>query len=539
MKNFIKKPRTNKTLTVLILFFFLGINLIEAQVVESRSDRLRKLYFENIRTNPLNKNRVWLMAHRGLWDEKSPESSVEAFAKAVKLKFEIVELDVVFSDSYTYEEKNGVFQCIPIIDPITKVKRSTTEKIHRAIIFTHDANNDRQRGEGNEVGFGLYRYADKLKGRNTPVNIGQNTYGMVMLQKLVPYNQTNANVIMCQNEGNGGKVDDNSAPILLALDGNDTKNRLITYNPAVPIKISGNRKAESDDPFNKQMVAFVNTVKDKVLINIDKLKRDEDFAAVVKLMREAGLLEQCIFKTKGVESLENIYSLFKQELLLTDRVLFTPTFTEFDMDISRNKTGQPLDRNGEVIPKNSNISPICIEESARLTEMIKRWNNINLPDGDNLKIARVTLDKNKQINNSIYVQVRKIVTPSVKQQYSYQKTPIAIAGAEVIFTKDGTEVNKTNSFLTELAKIIFNQGKRVVQFGALPESKKGAWTGGQAKWVGEGKYSKSNFWEFIYDNSSLNNGGTSTFYADVYVGDRPIEFKGYLNSMGYNMKPIE
>jgi len=138
MKNLMKSI----CLTLLICMFS---NLNYAQIndlskCKTRADSLRFYYL-----NPLhawNKDRIWIMAHRGVWDEINPESSFGAFKNAVDYGFEILELDVRFSAFYRVENNKQILD-----------KNGT----NREIILQHDKSHFRAYDD-NTIVYGLFNY---------------------------------------------------------------------------------------------------------------------------------------------------------------------------------------------------------------------------------------------------------------------------------------------------------------------------------------------------------------------------------------------
>ena len=110
----------------------------------TRAQRLRTRY---ITPDPVgDNNRVWIMAHRGAWDEQNPESSIGSFTNAVNYGFEILELDMRFSAPYN------------VVNGVQTVNPNGTS---REIILEHDKSNQRSdfsNGTWSQT-TGLYNYS--------------------------------------------------------------------------------------------------------------------------------------------------------------------------------------------------------------------------------------------------------------------------------------------------------------------------------------------------------------------------------------------
>lgn len=519
--NFFIKPTLYQFCLLSVLFCLLGIGCETAQA-QTRAEKLRDRYLDKSQDN----NHVWIMAHRGVWDEKYPESSLEAFKQAVKLNYEIIELDVVFSKPFKYT-KGG--QCIAK-DPATNEYPTLSgddyvlgAREHRAIIFCHDQADKRL-----PDGIGLFEYDKSLN--NTKASNKNKVYkaeDFVFLRDLVPYNAENKNAFCPFNNG-----DEKISPVILKLDGTQSDQHLIWYNPAV--------SSTHDD--NKLMMDFVNAVKGNILINFDKLKADtdgkgmpsRDFEEIYDFLVKTELINQSILKTKGVKSIEEIENLFGNTLKENFNkkkhkgLMFTPTFTEYEF--GENKTINPGG------PYNND--PL---EVAKFEKVKKYWKDINVTTSNRKLVGIRDPAMIAELKEALESSSNKSPT-STPSNKSNSNQPIIIAGAEVIYKKDLSGINNVNLadiFVTKLAQEVQKDGKRIVQFGTVPENKQGPWTGKSCKWTGDDPTAYNNFWSYLYDNKDyINPTPDNSILADVYVGDKPWEFRVYLNNLGYNMKPL-
>jgi len=421
-----------KRVNFLLLFLLVAV-AADAQTTNTRAERLRARY---ITPTPDDSNRIWIMAHRGAWDEVSPESSIEAYQKAVKFKFEILELDVRFSSPYRIENGQQVAdQAGPL----------------REIILQHDKSPKRTKGDTDELTYGLFEFdAAKLDFPKSAKKRNENDYWFVMLDKLVPYRDDGVCI-----DGPGGVH-----PVLLKLDGTPSSSRMVHF-PS---------DARINNPHFKE---FHDVVKNEILLNFDKLSGPRDFQETYDIMYENDLLRQCIFKAKGVRSFEDVQKLFDNRDLT--ELMFTPIFTKYDFD--NKEAGKPIYTNDQ----RYEMAKKCID----LLDDAARSGNIVFP------------------------------------------------GCEIVY--ETLEEDREFGWLVKLAKYVKSKNKRVVQFSTNLESKNGAWSGNGNFWsklVGI----QVNYWSWLFKNTDAR---MENVKASVFVGDKPLEFRSYLNVLGYNQTPIQ
>lgn len=228
---------------------------------------------------------------------------------------------------------------------------------------------------------------------------------------------------------------------------------------------------------NDVFADFYNIVKDNILLNFDKLKDSMDFRETYDIMNSNGLLPQSIFKAKGIRKFSDITALFGSTRSLAS-VMFTPIFTKYDFYNESTKTHD-------------------------LTDVQK------------------------------YDTVRKLVDSLCLAE---QQGKIVFPGCEIIYETADTASTDDDDYgwLTRLANYVKNvKGKRIIQFSTNIENRQGAWSGNGCSWsalVGIAV----NYWSWLYSDSS-----TAYIRAGVFVGDKPLEFRSYLNSLGYNQTPIQ
>lgn len=233
---------------------------------------------------------------------------------------------------------------------------------------------------------------------------------------------------------------------------------------------------------NADFKAFYNAVKDKILLNFDKLAVARDFQETYDIMNNNGLLSQCIFKAKKIENFASVQALFGTKNL--SNVMFTPIFTKYDF---------------------------TTEDGSKLKSLIS--------DDEKYAKAKACVD-----DLLLAEQQGKIVFP----------------GCEIVY--ETADQNDTEfGWLPRLADYVKNaKSKRVVQFSTNLENKQGAWSGNGNFWSPlEGI--QVNYWSWLFYNP-----GTANIRASVFVGDKPLEFRSYLNSLlnsdgtpMYNQAPIQ
>jgi hypothetical protein len=420
-----------KRVNFLLLFLLVAV-AADAQTTNTRAERLRARY---ITPTADDANRIWIMAHRGAWDEVSPESSIEAYQKAVTYKFEILELDVRFSSPYRIENGNQVADQLG-----TK----------REIILQHDKSPKRTKGNTGEFTYGLFEFDTSKRDFPEYMKKRSGKKLFVMLDKLVPY------------RGDGFCIDGPAGehPILLKLDGTRSSSRMVHF-PS---------DARINNPHFKE---FHDVVKNEILLNFDKLSGPRDFQETYDIMYENGLLRQCIFKAKGIRSFEDVQKLFDNRDLKD--LMFTPIFTKYDFD--NKEPSKPIYTNDQ----RYEMAKKCID----LLDDAARSGNIVFPG---CEIVYETLDENLEFG-----------------------------------------------WLVKLAKYVKGKNKRVVQFSTNLESKSGAWSGNGNFWsdlIGI----QVNYWKWLFNNTDAR---MENVKASVFVGDKPLEFRSYLNLLGYNQTPIQ
>jgi len=405
---------------------------------QTRAETLRNRY----RRPEDDSNRIWIMAHRGAWDEVSPESSNTAFSNAVAYGFEILELDVRFSARYRLENN---------------VQVADTNGEYREIILQHDKSNMRSDivNGASVLTYGLYKFHPSQE--FTPDVKKKNKF--VMLDKLVPYRNDGKNCI-----DGPGQVH----PVLLKLDSTASTSRMVHFPHTAIITT------------NTDLANFATAVKGKILLNFDKLVAAKDFQETYDIMDNNGLLNQSIFKAKGVVDYASVQALFGAARSLK-RVMFTPIFTKYDFTTENQETGTT-------------------------TQLFSK---------------AVKLEKAKNTVNSLFA--------------AEQDSLIVFPGCEIVYeTYDTTDENY--GWLPLLADYVKNvKNKRIVQFSTNLESKLGAWSGNGNFWsdlVGL----QVNYWSWLFANPAPY---MTRIKASVFVGDKPLEFRSYLNSLGYNQRPIQ
>ena len=424
--------------TSLLLLYLLCIVTAHAQ--STRAERLRQRY---ITPTADDTNRVWIMAHRGAWDEEAPESSIKAFENATLYGFEILELDVRFSSPY---------------DIVNGMQVPNPNGTKREIILQHDKSN--MRSDGDVLIPGLYKYDRPDKN----FSIETRKKGFIMLDRLVPYRADGINCIDGANQQH---------PVLLKLDGTESIYRMIHFPHDALVAT------------NTDLGKFYNAVHGNILLNFDKLATPRDFQETYDVMAANGLLNQCIFKAKGVTGFGAVKKLFGNKDL--SQVMFTPIFTKYDF----------------------------IEEKDGKVRHI-------YSNAEKLKIAKDSI---------------------ASLLAAEQAGLIVFPGCEIVYeTANLTSSNNDDySWLPQLADYIKNTlHKRVVQFSTNLENKQGAWSGNGNFWSPlEGI--QVNYWSWLFKDP-----GTATIRASVFVGDKPLEFRSYLNSLMnsngtpiYNQAPIQ
>lgn len=384
------------------------------------------------------------MAHRGVWDEINPESSLGAIQNAVDYGFEILELDVRFSAFYSvnsnkqFLDKNGT---------------------QREIILQHDKSHIRAYDD-NTIVYGLYNYyptsIPPIFSDQTTRKVGNVNFPV--LDFMLPKGQNTT-------DNKRLSIDDpitNYAPKLLLLNGIASNQNLIHFPPNALMSNYNN------DDFSK----FVKIVKNYILINLDKLNENspQDFQQTYNVMNNNSLLNQCIFKAKNLKDFNDVKTLFGDKDI--KNLMFTPIFTRFD-------------HSNEVLTNDQRFSNAkkCIESFIQAEK-----------DG-------------------------KIIFP----------------GVEIVY-----ESLDNDDWLAKLADYVKNDcKKRVIQFSCVLENKRGAWSGNALIYqqiIGN----NVNYWDWIFDNPAIDNFGINkrSILPDVFVGDKPLEFRSYLNFLRYNVKPI-
>lgn len=387
-------------------------------------------------------NRVWIMAHRGAWNESNPESSLGAFQRAVDLKFEILELDVLFSSSF---------------NTVSGVQVADQNGTNREIVLIHDQSPNRSDAIGLYKFDGTHTFTDAAyldkKGQKTK---------FTRLENLVQFSSAGVNSI----DGRGGEH-----PYLIKLDGTNSAWRMLHF-------------PNNSTTANADFGSFYTTVKDKILLNLDKLAKSLDFQQAYDLFSSSGLLEQTIFKSKGIRQFNDVAALFGTTRNL-NKVMFTPIFTRWDFCHEINFNGIPID---DINPATS--TPYNYSSK--------------------LAIAKACIDDMIAAEN---------------------KGLIIFPGCELVYESD----NVSTDWLAALAQYVQSKGKRVIQFSTIMESKSGGWNGNGNKWSSlQGR--QVNYWSWLFNNATIKN---SNITPSVFVGDKPIEFRSYLNALGYNQTPIQ
>lgn len=434
---------------LMICLCFISIASGFAQTL-TRAQTLRNRYLigpDSSAVNADDANRIWIMAHRGAWNEANPESSLGAFQRAVDLKFEIIELDVLLSSRYN------------IVNGKQVSNRMGTNR--GEICFTHDPQPDRaftKDGIPNENDvIGLYTYAGTHIYTYPPgyYYTELNTQKTAMrIDQIVPTSSTGTNSI----DGSGGEH-----PILQKLDGTASSYKMLHF------------PSNATTATNTDFASFSNIVKDKILLNIDKLKDTADFRAVYDLFNANGLLAQTIFKGKGIRSFADIQNKFGTSRNIS-QVMFTPIFTQWDFCTEVN--GQPVSVEG-------------------------------------------------MTNDKKLVEAKEVIDNLLAKS---QQGKFVFPGVEVVYETD--DVN--NDWLAGLAKYVKSKKKRVIQFSTIMESKSGGWNGGGHKWS-DLVNRQVNYWSWLFNNPTIK---TNKILPSVFVGDKSLELRSYLNALGYNQKPI-
>jgi hypothetical protein len=429
-----------KKTNIFLCFYLLSFAIGHSQITPgSRADILKQRYLHPISDDA---NRVWIMAHRGAWNEANPESSLGAFQRSIDLKFEILELDVLFSSSFN------------IINGVQGADKNGT---NREIVLIHDQSPNRSGAIGLYNFNGSHTFTDAAyldkKGQKT---------GFTRLENLVQFSSSGVNSI----DGSGGEH-----PFLLKLDGTNSTWTMLHFP---------NNATTSNTDFGN----FYSTVKDKILLNLDKLAKPLDFQQVYDLFSNVGLLEQSIFKAKGIRKFKDVETLFGVARNLS-KVMFTPIFTRWDFCYEINFNGIPI----------NDINPAT---------------NTPYDYNSKLAIAKACIDDMIAAEND-----GLIIFP----------------GCELVYESD----NVNTDWLAALAQYVQSKGKRIVQFSTIMESKSGGWNGNGNKWSSlQGR--QVNYWSWLFNNATIKN---SNITPSVFVGDKPIEFRSYLNALGYNQTPIE
>ncbi len=444
-----------------ILIAWLCIMNLTVCFGQNRAQTLRNRYITPIADDA---NRIWIMAHRGAWDEQNPESSLTSFQNAVAYGFEILELDMRFSASYNV---NG--------------------SPSRDIILQHDKSNQRSDFSNGtwKPATGLYSYsgtqtfdATAMKPNKSMVpsiNGATTPLSFILLDKLLPFTSNSLNSIDAAGP---------TPPILLKLDGSNSTSSLLHF-PKTAVYTTNT----SSPNYNASWNSFYTAVNGNILLNFDKMKDPQDFQDTYDLMNNNGLLSQCIFKAKGINQFSDLNALFGNTTTTVrnlSNMMFTPIFTKYDY---------------ATLDANSNITGP------------KMINGVPMTQAQILAAAEAT--------------VNSLNTANANGQ-------IVFPGCEIVYETDASDPNF--GWLASLADYVKNTlGKRVVQFSTNIENRQGAWSGTGNYWsalVG----AQVNYWSWLYNNPPPS---ISNIKASVFVGDKPLEFRAYLNSLGYNQTPIQ